>query len=132
MNVCVHEHMAVARGLSYRLFMESERPAIESERRRSERHPYEVRVEIELDGEDGVATRANVSSGGMGLAMPFEVPVGELLHLRFRLPELDDVVEAEAIVRWRDRVDPRTCGVQFTAGLRAREVWAIERLGRTG
>jgi hypothetical protein len=55
--------------------------------------------------------------------------VGEGMKVRFRLRGLVDAIEADAVVRWQDRLDPRVCGIQFTTGLRAKEVWAINRLG---
>jgi hypothetical protein len=41
---------------------------------------------------------------------------------------LHDPIRAEAEIRWIDRSSAASCGVQFMTGLRAREVWAINRL----
>ncbi len=43
----------------------------------------------------------DISSGGTFLATEERIPVGDRLHLRFRLPWKVGVVTAEAEVRWR-------------------------------
>jgi Tfp pilus assembly protein PilZ len=66
--------------------------------------------------------RLRVEGGG-------ELKVGETIYVRFELPELDGPVEVSGKVRWVDRIDPQMGGMQFADGLRAKQVWAINRLG---
>jgi c-di-GMP-binding flagellar brake protein YcgR len=100
-----------------------------SERRDNQR--FEVEVVVQIHREGGVVDwpSEDISAGGMRLRVDGEPPkVGERLKLSFRLPLLAGAIEAEGEVRWVDRGTPTVCGIQFSTGLRAREVWAINRL----
>ncbi|NVB39907.1 PilZ domain-containing protein [Pseudenhygromyxa sp. WMMC2535] len=102
-----------------------------SERRDNQRFDLEVVVHVERNGTVAVWPSEDVSAGGMRLRVDDEsqVPkVGERFALSFTLPLLADPVKAEGEVRWVDKGAPNICGIQFTTGLRAREVWAINRL----
>jgi hypothetical protein len=88
---------------------------------------YEVQLPVSLTYQDQVidTTTRNISLGGMFLELDPAIPFGAVVHLQFVLPDLDQSVVVDAHVRW---VQPGVgVGVQF-AGLRAREVWALQKL----
>ena len=93
---------------------------------------YEVELDVDLvRGETNVGARTiNLSRGGMLLRAPTDPPlaVGQRVRLTFRVPDLEAPIGCDADVRWRNRVDATEVGVQFTSGLRAKEVWALGRL----
>jgi len=103
-----------------------------SERRDNQRFDVEVVVQIHRDPRDGGTVdwpSEDISAGGMRLRVIGDLPrVGERLKVSFRLPLLAAPIEAEGEIRWVDRGTPTLCGIQFSTGLRAREVWAINRL----
>jgi c-di-GMP-binding flagellar brake protein YcgR len=100
-----------------------------SERRDNQRFDYEVLVQVTRGELSFQCTSEDVSTGGMRLRLEGPPPrVGERLRVEFKLPLLADPIRAEAEVRWIDRSSSASCGVQFMTGLRAREVWAINRL----
>lgn len=101
-----------------------------SERRDNQRFDLEVVVHIERNGEVNVWPSEDVSAGGMRLRVDEGDPpnIGERFPLSFALPLLAEPVKAQGEVRWVDKGSPTICGIQFTTGLRAREVWAINRL----
>lgn len=86
-------------------------------------------VIVARDGETFSAVSINVSTGGAlldcGVIMP---SVEDLLVLKFSIPGLDEPVSTKVVVRWADTVRPNLIGVEFTTGLRAREVYAIQQL----
>lgn len=97
------------------------------EQRATERYDLEVQVQVDRVGSFDSWATEDVSAGGMRLKADTGTPprVGERFEVEFRLPLLPDPVRARGEVRW---VNEGVCGVQFTTGLRAREVWAINRL----
>ncbi|MFO7564569.1 MAG: PilZ domain-containing protein [Enhygromyxa sp.] len=100
-----------------------------SDRRDNQR--FEVEVVVQIHHESGVVDwpSEDISAGGMRLRVVGDPPkIGERLKVSFRLPLLAAPIEAEGEVRWVDRGSPAVCGIQFSTGLRAREVWAINRL----
>jgi c-di-GMP-binding flagellar brake protein YcgR len=100
-----------------------------AERRGAARFGLSSTVEVSLEGETLAATTEDISTGGMKLRFESAQPtVGARLGLRLALPELEGPIEVEGVVRWVNRIAGNVCGVQFTTGLRAREVWAINRL----
>lgn len=101
------------------------------DKRKAERYDLEVVVHVDRAGVDMVWPSEDVSAGGMRLRIEVESdvpPVGERFSLYFSLPLLSEPVRAQGEVRWVDAGSPTICGIQFTTGLRAREVWAINRL----
>ncbi|MBP7125532.1 TIGR02266 family protein [Myxococcota bacterium] len=68
--------------------------------RQSPRLQYEASVELESDDRFYTGFSRNISTGGLFIAVPSPPPVGTRLTVRFRLPTLQDPVEAEAEVRW--------------------------------
>ncbi len=89
------------------------------------------RVEVKVGEHTHSAVALDISTSGMRLEISGAMlGPGDRVMLVFSLPELDEKVEAQASVCWVDRVRGEICGVQFSPGLRAREVWAINRLKR--
>ena len=100
------------------------------ERRVAERYAYRIKVDTEFEGTHFECESEDLSVGGMKLRFVegTSPAVGSKVELRFHLPELDGEVKIDGQVRWLDRVDGKTCGIQFSTGLRAREAWAVSRL----
>lgn len=100
------------------------------ERRAHERIDFGGEVELERDGAKFEAVSKDIAAGGMclvfGEAAPFMV--GDQVTVRFHLPALSAPTEIPAIVRWVGGPDRAAGGLEFTHGLRAREVWAINQL----
>lgn len=102
------------------------------ERRRYKRYALTVPVIVtDKGGFQAKAAGVNVSAGGMRLIFDPEMTPqhGELYKLEFTLPGRDQPVVVESIVRWVDRIMSHECGVAFTTGLRAIDVWALNQLG---
>ena len=86
-------------------------------------------VMVARDRDTFPAVSVNVSTGGVLLDCGVIMPgVAERLELKFSIPGLDEPVTTHAVVRWADTVRPNLVGVEFTTGLRAREVYAIQQL----
>jgi hypothetical protein len=78
---------------------------------------------ITIDGTRRECTISNLSVGG---ALVSDVPALRMdvrVKLTFALPDLEEVVEIHAKVRWST---VNQIGLQFE-GMRAREVWALNR-----
>lgn len=100
-----------------------------SDRRDNQRFDYEVLVQVTRGDTTVQCSSEDISTGGMRMRVDgLILKVGEKLRLSFKLPLLADPIMTEAEVRWIDRTTGTMCGLQFTTGLRAREVWAINRL----
>jgi hypothetical protein len=97
------------------------------ENRSSTRHPVNLTVDILHEGTTSEHTMVNMSLGGALIAHPDRLPIGAGLELTFRVPHLESPIQVKALVRWSD--DEAT-GVQFD-GLRAREVWSLNKLFET-
>jgi hypothetical protein len=99
------------------------------ERRQSVRHGFQTALALVRNGEPGRGEARDISAGGLRLRVEgAPLVAGETFDVTFSLPDLKEPVTAECEVRWVDRIDTRSGGVGFRQGLRAREVWAIERL----
>lgn len=85
-------------------------------------------VVIRYDDTELSAYCLNMSQGGMYVSCP-PLPLGHKVVVSFRLPDLDNLVETEALVRWNVRDSRRGVGLQFL-NLRAIEVWGINQLFR--
>lgn len=106
-----------------------------TDNRQHERHDVNVDVQVVLDDDSFAGSTRDLSIGGMRLEMGADGPTmstGMLIEVAFRLPQLDNEIRVPARVRWVDRVDSRVGGLQFLRGLRAVEVWAIDRMRRAG
>ena len=97
----------------------------DSGRRAQQRYNIEIPVQVTYQDRSFETHTVNISLGGMFLAVADPLPFGALVELQFHLPELATSVTVDAHVRWVQGQDG--VGVQF-AGLRAREVWALQKL----
>ena len=89
-------------------------------------------VNVARDGDTFPAVSINVSTGGLLIDCGAITPtVADRLVLEFSIPGLEEPVRTSVVVRWADTVRPNLIGVEFTTGLRAREVYAIQQL-KTG
>jgi len=90
-------------------------------RRQNQR--FEVNLPVAVKhGDKALTARAlNASLGGLYLELEDKLALGARLHVRFEV--VGHAVESAAVVRWHG---DRGLGVQFD-GLRARDVWALEK-----
>lgn len=88
---------------------------------------FDIRIPVELSfqGRTLSTFTRNISLGGMFLQAEEQIPFGALVQLTFSLPEMANKVVVDAHVRWVQ--GDGGLGVQFS-GLRAREVWALQKL----
>lgn len=94
-------------------------------RRAQQRFDVRLPVEVSFQGQVLETFTRNISLGGMFLEKSGNLPFGAVVQLRFSLPDIAGPVTVDAHVRWVQGDDG--LGVQFV-GLRAREVWALQRL----
>lgn len=90
------------------------------------RYTADLPVEIITHAGALSAVSVDLSIGGMRVQTPSPLEFGAAVKVRFRLPTLDEDTEVEATVRW---VQGERAGLQF-GSLRARDVWAMNRLFR--
>lgn len=85
-------------------------------------HRFDVVLDVEYRlGESWhQATTRNASLGGLFIAAT-DLPEGQRLELRLRLPTQKEPIEVGGVVRWQADAG---VGVQFD-GLRAKDVWAL-------
>jgi len=98
-------------------------------RRSSTRHAVEIAATLAVGGAGAPAepcTIRNLSLGGAQLESR-KLPMGERVHVTFRIPTLEDPVAAAGVVRW---TSDNGVGIQFD-GLRARDVWALGKYFET-
>src|ERR1700740_368496 len=70
------------------------------ERRRYFRQPVKTEVKVILEGKTLIATRTNISEGGIALLLREALPKGATPILKFALPESSVKIEVEAEVAW--------------------------------
>ena len=90
---------------------------------------YDRRIEVELIVGDArqTATTKNISLGGMYIETLEPLPMLSKVVVKFRVPTQNEMVEVVGQVRWLEP-GPTVCGVGIRFdGLRAREVWALNR-----
>jgi uncharacterized protein (TIGR02266 family) len=98
-------------------------------RRTDPRYARRLDVEIITGDRTLSATTGNISLGGVFLETTEVFPLQSRLQIRFRIPTQPEPIEVIGEVRW---IDPGGAnqvagvGVRFQ-GLRAREVWALNR-----
>jgi c-di-GMP-binding flagellar brake protein YcgR len=98
-------------------------------RRIDPRYDRQLSVEIVCGGESHTGLSVNVSLGGMFVECPRALPIGAEINLRFKVPTQPELIEVGGDVRWfvrRTEGEKVGLGVRFQ-GLRAREVWALNR-----
>jgi uncharacterized protein (TIGR02266 family) len=97
-------------------------------RRADRRYDRRLAVEVIHEGKRFTAHSRNVSLGGLFIETDRALPFGANVTVTFDVPGLDEPVEAEAQVRWSEPADEGRGGVGLRfAGLRAREVWALNK-----
>ncbi len=96
------------------------------EKRKHERVPYNVSVELQsADGEKFAAKMQNMSRGGAFVEVSSVLDFNSRVSLIINLPRVDDLCEIPCVVRWVK--EGSGVGLQFEH-LRAIELWAINHL----
>jgi uncharacterized protein (TIGR02266 family) len=86
-------------------------------------------VEIIAGNRTHSATTGNISLGGVFIETTETFPLQTRLQIRFRIPTQPEPIEVSGEVRWLEQGGPDQAaglGIRFQ-GLRAREVWALNR-----
>lgn len=88
------------------------------EKRREERIPAEIEVKYSTGESFVVDWTMNISRGGMFIRTPNPLPPGSNLKIYFSIPEAEEEIFVEGIVRWKaDPTDPNVLpgmGVEIT------------------
>jgi len=82
-----------------------------------------------FEGKKQISQTRNISLGGLYLESASPLPLGTTVQLRFQLPTQPEPVEVAGDVRWvvkKGAGDQSGIGIRFQ-GLRARDVWALNR-----
>ena len=96
-------------------------------RRADRRYDRQVAIDFVYEGQSFSARTRNISLGGVFIETDAKLPWGARLRLRLRVPTAGEPIETEGQVRWCEAGDEHAgVGVRFD-GLRAREVWALNR-----
>jgi uncharacterized protein (TIGR02266 family) len=98
-------------------------------RRIDPRYERQLEVEVSFEGKKQISQTQNISLGGLYLIAPSALPIGATVQLRFTLPTQPEPVEVAGDVRWvvkKGPGDESGIGIRFQ-GLRARDVWALNR-----
>ncbi|MDX2022328.1 MAG: PilZ domain-containing protein [Deltaproteobacteria bacterium] len=96
-------------------------------RRTDPRYDRRVEVEIIAGSTRQTAVTKNISLGGMYIESLEPLPMLAKVVVRFRVPTQNEMVEVAGQVRWLEP-GSTVCGVGIRFdGLRAREVWALNR-----
>ena len=103
-------------------------------RRIDPRYEKQLEVEVLFDGKKQTSRTQNVSLGGLYLESAAALSIGTTVQLRFQLPTQPEPVEVAGDVRWVVKKGPGDlCGVGIRfKGLRARDVWALNRFFQSG
>ncbi len=98
-----------------------------ADNRRTERFEIQHEVSVTRGDVEVLGVTQNISLGGIRLRVDLDPPaqIGDRLSVTLRIPQLDRPLRADAEVRWRDKEDKATIGVQFLTGFRAKETWAL-------
>jgi uncharacterized protein (TIGR02266 family) len=86
-------------------------------------------VELTADGVRHIGHTRNISLGGMFVETPTVLPVQTTIQVRFRVPTQPEPIDVTGEVRWMEAgaADQLSgMGIRFH-GLRARDVWALNR-----
>lgn len=100
-------------------------------RRTDPRYERRLEVEVTADGKRLTAFTRNISLGGMFIEGDDVLPVQATVQIKFRVPTQREPIEVTGEVRWVERsTSPAGMGIRFH-GLRARDVWALNRFFQT-
>lgn len=106
---------------------------VEHFRRTDPRYDRRVDVEVRGSGRQFHASSRNVSLGGIFIVTSDPLPELSTAEVKFSVPTQPEPVEVTAEVRWIERgadEKPVGMGLRFH-GLRARDVWALNRFFQT-
>lgn len=107
---------------------------VEHFRRTDPRYDRRVDVQISSDGQQIHAVSLNLSLGGMFVETSELLSEQTPVQVRFKVPTQPEPVEVTGEVRWIERGGGQGhragMGIRFH-GLRAREVWALNRFFQT-
>jgi uncharacterized protein (TIGR02266 family) len=98
-------------------------------RRIDPRYDRQLEIEVLFEGKKQISQTRNISLGGLYLESASPLPLGTTVQLRFQLPTQPEPVEVAGDVRWvvkKGAGDQSGIGIRFQ-GLRARDVWALNR-----
>ena len=99
-------------------------------RRIDPRYDRQLEVEVQFEGKKQTSRTQNISLGGLYLESASPLPIGITVQLRFQLPTQPEPVEVAGDVRWvvkkEGTSDQSGVCIRFQ-GLRARDVWALNR-----
>jgi uncharacterized protein (TIGR02266 family) len=88
-----------------------------------------LEVEMTADGTRRTGHSRNISLGGMFVETTELLPVQTTIQVRFRVPTQPEPIDVTGEVRWVESGgtgQPAGIGIRFH-GLRARDVWALNR-----
>jgi uncharacterized protein (TIGR02266 family) len=106
---------------------------VEHFRRTDPRYDRRVDVEISVEGRQFAAASRNLSLGGMFIETDELVAEQTTIQIRFKVPTQPEFIEVSAEVRWlvpTKEGELGGIGIRFH-GLRARDVWALNRFFQT-
>ena len=98
-------------------------------RRTDPRYARRLDVEVIAGDVKRAATTVNISLGGLFVETNEPFPLQTRLQIRFKIPTQPEPIEVTGEVRWVEPGSgdqPSGMGIRFQ-GLRAREVWALNR-----
>ena len=98
-------------------------------RRTDPRYARRLDVELIVANRTYTATTGNISLGGVFVETKESFPLQSRLQIRFRIPTQPEPIEVTGEVRWIEAGGTNQAagmGIRFQ-GLRAREVWALNR-----
>jgi uncharacterized protein (TIGR02266 family) len=106
---------------------------VEHFRRTDPRYDRQLDVDVKAGSKEFTGRTRNLSLGGMYLETNELLPELSTIDVRFRVPTQPEPIEVTGEVRWVERGpgDRRPgLGIRFH-GLRARDVWALNRFFQT-
>ena len=98
-------------------------------RRTDPRYARRLDVEVIAGDQRFTATTGNISLGGLFVETTQTFPLQTRLQVRFQISTQPEAIEVTGEVRWVEPGGPEQpsgMGIRFQ-GLRAREVWALNR-----
>ena len=102
----------------------------EQQRRRQQRYPVDIPVEMTLRGSKIQGIARNMSVGGMFIQTDVALAMGEEIVVEFTVPSPRQEVAVKSQVRWVEKKADGSAGsgvgILFLA-LRAKYVWALNK-----
>jgi hypothetical protein len=94
-----------------------------SDLRRATRHFVSIATKLTINGTTVDAVMTNLSLGGASVSSEVKHSMGQRVHISFKVPGQEHLIEISSTVRW---TDSKGLGLQFD-GLRAQDVWALNK-----